>query len=111
MLDSCVLRGREGKNSGASGTLPELNSTYDFHYLSVSVSSGSPRLIHFDQLRLTVTTPTSQRNKEGYAINDSSHIETDIDAAEGQKVVVGKSSVNGQNALILVVTAKVIEPN
>jgi hypothetical protein len=55
--------------------------------------------------------PTSAHNKEGNTVNDYSHIDTDIDAAEGQKVVVGKSSVNGQDALILVVTAKVIEPN
>ena len=39
-----------------------------------------------------------------------STISTDIDAGEGQKIVVGKSSINGfEDALILVITAKIVE--
>lgn len=38
------------------------------------------------------------------------HISTSIDIREGQKVVVGKANIdNADNALILVLTAKVIE--
>jgi hypothetical protein len=37
-------------------------------------------------------------------------VHTDIDVREGQKVVVGKANIdNADNALILVLTAKVIE--
>jgi len=108
VLDSCVVRGRELSRSDASGALPELGSTYKFSYRSVSVSAGTPRLLHFEDLRLEVKKPTA-RDKDGQPIFDYSDIGTAIDVGEGQKVVVGKSSVNGQDALILVVTAKVIE--
>jgi hypothetical protein len=42
--------------------------------------------------------------------DNNSGIRTDVDVREGQKVVVGKSNISGSvDALILIVTAKVVE--
>lgn len=108
MLDSCVLRGHDRSFSSTSGALPELGGSYDFAY-SATVMGGTPRVVQLDQLRLTVNKPTNVVDKDGHMNYDHFQIRTNIDAAEGQKVVVGKSSISGEDALILVVTAKVIE--
>jgi hypothetical protein len=66
-------------------------------------------VIHVDNMRLDVSTPRGT-DKDGKVNYRSVGISTDIDAAEGQKIVVGKSNFNGSDdALILVVTAKVVQ--
>jgi hypothetical protein len=109
MLESFVLRGRDGREARTSGVLPG-SSRYDFHYRSATVSSGTPRVVHIDALSLNVRTPTQKVDKNNDPIYDSAGLGTDIDVGEGQKVVVGKSNVFGSDdAMILVVTAKVVE--
>ncbi len=52
--------------------------------------------------------PPVCRNEKGQAEYNTTGLNTDIDIRDGQKVVVGKSDVNnGENPLILDVTAKV----
>jgi hypothetical protein len=112
VIESFVMRGRAGREANTSGALPGTNSYYDFRYRAVTVSSGTPRLIHIDGMSLSVRVPFSSRDKEGKPATEYRNvgINTDIDAAEGQKIVVGKSSINGtDDALILIVTAKVLE--
>lgn len=110
ILQSFVLRNRDGREGSTNGSLPSSNAVYDFRYRSATVSSGTPRVVHIDAMQLSVRTPTANRDKDGHVIFTSSGINTDIDAGEGQKIVVGKSSINGSDdALILVVTAKVVE--
>jgi hypothetical protein len=113
ILQSFILRDREngrGNGTGTSGTLPGSNAKYNFHYQSLTVSSGTPRIVHIDNAQFSVNTPTGQRDDKGYMITESSSINTDLDIAEGQKVVVGKSNVHGSDdALILVITAQVVQ--
>jgi hypothetical protein len=109
LLESFIQRTRDGREGSTSGTLSG-NSTYDFRYRSATVSSGTPRSVHINALALTIRTPTTNRDKDGNPVNRAVGINTDIDVGEGQKVVVGKSTIDGTNdALILVVTAKVVE--
>jgi type II secretory pathway component GspD/PulD (secretin) len=107
VLDTLVLRGREGQQLAASGTAasqpPASPTTYDIGVGSVSVaSSGKENVVKVDRLRFSaryVPAPGSQYN---IGFN------TDLDVREGQKVVVGKTGM-GPDALILVVTAKVVD--
>lgn len=110
VLESFVLRNREGRQAGTSGTLPGMNSSYSFDYRSATISPGTPRMVHLDGMMLNVSTPTSFRDKDGKPVTRNSTIRTEVDMGEGQKVVVGKSNVAGsEDALILVLTAKVVE--
>jgi hypothetical protein len=111
ILQSFMLRDREnGHGSSTSGTLPNSSAGYVFHYQSMAVSSGTPRVVHIDNAQFSVNTPTGQRDDKGHAITDNSAINTDLDIGEGQKVVVGKSNVHGSDdALILVITAQVVQ--
>src|SRR5262249_1058165 len=110
-LESFVLRARDGQGGNTSGVIPgNPEASYDFRYGTAVVSGGAPRVVQINRLELSVRTPTSERDKEGRIRYESSSINTNIDVREGQKVVVGKSTFHGSNdALILVVTAKVVE--
>jgi hypothetical protein len=111
VLDSFVQRSRDGRGGDTNGVLPGSNLPYSFRFNSATVSAGTPRVIHIDRLNLNVRSPTSEKDKQGNVVYKThSGIETDIDAGEGQKIVVGKSSVGETgDALILVLTAKVVE--
>src|SRR6266851_941077 len=103
LLESFGLRGRDGREGSTSGVLPGTNSNYDFRYRAATVSSGTPRVVHIDGLQLRVSTPTGARDKDGRLDYRNAGLNTDIDAGEGQKIVVGKSNIGGtEDALILV---------
>lgn len=107
---SFLLRTRDGREGHDSGSLPGSNATYDFQFRSATVSQSTPRIVHIDGMRFYVQVPTMSKDKDGHTIQDSSSIITDLDAGEGQKIVVGKSSIHGSDdAMILVVTAKVVD--
>jgi hypothetical protein len=110
ILQSFVLRDREnGHGTSTSGSL-SAGASYNFQYRAVTVSNGTPRVVHIDGVQFSVQTPTGKVDDKGRAVNDFSTINTDLDASEGQKVVVGKSNVHGSDdALILVVTAQVVQ--
>jgi hypothetical protein len=114
LLDSFVLRGRDGQGANnypggnADGTIK--NSTYSFHYNRASVLDGPPKIVNLQNLNLQVRMPTGTFDEKGNPRYKTTGVSTDIDIRDGQKVVVGKSDVNnGESPLILVVTAKVVE--
>jgi hypothetical protein len=109
LLDSFVLRGRDGaQNGNAEGTIK--NSTYNFRYNRASVLDGTPKIVNLQNLSLQIKIPSGMRNEKGQLEYKTTGVTTDIDIRDGQKVVVGKSDVNnGESPLILVVTAKVVE--
>jgi len=106
MADSFVLRGRDGESGRTTGVIAgstEMNSTYSFSYAHATVSGESPRVIRIDNLDMGL-----RLTRNGSPVD--SGLRTSIDVREGQKVVVGKSNINGSDeALILVVTGKVVE--
>jgi len=114
LLDSFVLRGRDGQGAtgsqggNAEGTIK--NSTYSFRYNRASVLDGTPKMVNLQNLSLQIRLPSGMRNEKGQPEYKTTGLTTDIDIRDGQKVVVGKSDVNnGESPLILVVTAKVVE--
>jgi hypothetical protein len=109
VIDTFYVRGGASRQStpSASGVLPGTNSQYDFNSSDVRVSGTT---VHFNDLHLVIETPTNERNKEGRIIYRNMGIKTSIDVPEGQKIVVGKSSVpGGDDALILVLSVKIVK--
>ena len=104
LIDSLVLRGRDGQGGSASGALPGFGegANYQFEYNRATASGSSPRLIKIDRISLQVHALRSGNFLQ-------SRINTDLDAKEGQKIVVGKSNADPDTALILVLVAKVVE--
>lgn len=108
LIDSFVLRGRDGQGGSADGTIK--SSTYSFRYGRATVMEGAPRMVNLQNLNLQIRMPSGIRNEKGQQEYKTTGLNTDIDIRDGQKVVVGKSDVNnGESPLILVVTAKVVE--
>jgi hypothetical protein len=112
LLDSFVLRGSDSQRGNASGTILKdgKSSTYYFRYERAAVSGEAPKIVNLHNLDLQIRFFTGTFDKNGNPISHDTALNTDVDIRDGQKVVVGKSDVNnGENPLILVVTAKVVE--
>jgi len=117
LLDSAVVRSRNGSSGQVEGATSAPDSSvrnktiYSFGFDRAILSGDKNRVIHLEHLRLDLKSPfvlgPSAQNIQ-YA---SSNIRTDVDIREGQKVVVGKASTasGGDGALILVLSAKVVE--
>ena len=111
LLGTLSWRGREGTPGSVSGLLPSVSSdstqstSYTFRTHSVGITSeGKERTIRINDLFLQL-----EFWDKGHA-SQHAVISTSIDAREGQKVVVGKANIdNADSALILVLTAKVVE--
>ena len=116
LLESFVLRSRDGEQGQTNGFLPPLENlppgnkiSYTFQYNKVSIDGAdNARVARFDRLRLNMRVPIAAR--EGVTTVDAS-IATDVDVPEGKKVVVGKTSAleGSDSALILVISAKVVD--
>jgi hypothetical protein len=119
-VDTLVVRSRDTRASQVSGLSkldPEIPnpSTYSLSHAGASINSDEKgRSIRLNGLRFNAKIPARNQQVEGGTVVGYSWIDagfvTDIDVREGQKVVVGKAAVGGTNsALILVITAKVLE--
>jgi|SRR5580658_9110735 hypothetical protein len=121
LSDTLVLRGRtgrpyNGRETETEGVLPgTANLSYHLSYNSLEVSPGNPRTVHinalgFSLLGPTVTTTDKTKNTSTSQTQTPARIYTDLDVKEGQRTVVGKSSVNSAgDALILVIVPKIVD--
>jgi hypothetical protein len=106
--ETFAIRNRDGRDGSNSGILPGTNSKYRFSINRATASAGTPRVVHLDGISLTISTQTAT-DKEGKPVTRDVGLATNLDVGEGEKVVVGKSNINGtEDALILVLTAKVL---
>ncbi len=103
LLDTVLIRSREGKNAATTGVMKNFpgpaDSPSNGYMVAYSVparlSEGPERLIRLDNFHFST-----------HGVD----IHTDLDVREGQKVVVGNSNVEGgDSALFVVVSAKVLE--
>ncbi len=115
LTESFIVRSRSGPNSvgvSTEGFLPGSSGLrYYFSYQNIRVSDGKPYMVHIRNLSLSLNAPPTY-GPDGKQRGNSTvaSIRTDLDLAEGQKTVVGKSSIDpAGNALILVIVPKVIE--
>jgi hypothetical protein len=108
MLDVLTLRTRTGSAAETSGILNSGNPPRmsQFRILGATVSEDGTT-IRIDRMHAGLRTPVVYPGK-GVEYIDS-QINQDVDVKEGQKVVVGRSSLQGpQQALFLILTAQVI---
>jgi hypothetical protein len=110
VLDTVILRGKENSGMGSSGFLAvpgAAGATADFNVQRPSVTDD---VVHLKNLNLRVRIPTTRVNDKGNVITNDVTISTDADVKAGQKVAIGKASVDANgDALILVVSAKVVD--
>jgi hypothetical protein len=114
LIATSSLRMRDGSGGETKGVLPSVGAglmptNYEFRVGSSAITSDSKeRVIRIDGLKLALRVPIKTSDRD-WSYQEA-HISTSIDIHEGQKVVVGKANIdNADNALILVLTAKVIE--
>jgi hypothetical protein len=121
LLDTLVMRSRDGERGELSGTVPgssaEVPIFYTLSFLARAASDDKERVIRIDKLnlgvRMPITIKRAGQEKPEYEYQNTG-LNTSIDVREGQKVIVGKpttslsSADESKNALIVVVTAKVV---
>jgi hypothetical protein len=107
MLDVLSLRSRSGVSADASGQLTGGRLT-TFSVRSASLD-GDGSMIRLDQLHAGLRVPAGGTSEKPNYVNTG--ISTDVvDVKEGQKLVVGRSSLNGPDtALFLVLIAKIAQ--
>jgi hypothetical protein len=113
VLETSVLRGREGRPMEANGLTPAVSklaetAPYGITLKSVAVTAGEKgATIRLDGLRFSARIPVGTPSAIQF---QPVGISTDLDVREGQKVVVGKASIDGASqSIFLVVTAKVVD--
>jgi hypothetical protein len=109
MLDVLTIRTRAGSPADTTGILeagqnaPRL-STFSIRNATVSDDGATVRI---DRMHAGVRIPVAPA--QGKANYTDTGIDQDIDVKEGQKVVVGRSSLDGPaQALFVILTAKVL---
>ena len=113
MLDILTLRTRTGSDAETSGILntgaPPKMSQFSIRNVTV----GEDGVIRIDHMHAGLRIPfrsSSTAAQPGKAEYVNSGIDQNVDIKEGQKVVVGRSSLEGpERALFLILTARVIQ--
>jgi hypothetical protein len=113
LLDTMLMRGREGQGAQANGVGASAGGStfpirYQVRFNSTSVTpDGKGNMVRIDRLNFSANVPI--QSSGGGMTNVDTGINTDVDVREGQKFVVGKTGMGGADALILVLTAKVVD--
>ena len=110
LLETTIMRIREGSGGEVSGQLPgklpNEATIYQIQCRSTRISAGTPNVIRLDNLKIGGKFPIT--NAKGDITYVDTGINTSVDMKEGQKVVVGKSTMN-ESAAFLVVSARVLD--
>ena len=108
LAESFLLRGRLGAGARAAGILPgDGGLKYEFRYAMITAST--PPLLRISGL-LVVLTKAPRRVGAQTIIDTVASVQTDLDIREGQKTVVGKSSVSSTgDALIIIIVPKIVD--
>jgi len=112
VVDTIILRAKENSVAQTSGFLNLPNNTQqgtneDFAFDRATITSDA---IHIKNLRLNLRIPTPIANGGTQWEYRNIHLQTDVDIKAGQKVAIGKASIDpAGDAIILVVSAKVVD--
>lgn len=113
VLETAVVRGREGRRLETNGLMApvsklDANAYYTIQVSNMAISTTDKgSTIRLDGLRFNAKLPTGNSTHLQYS---DAGFNTEIDIREGQKVVVGKSSIDtASQSIFLVVTAKVVD--
>lgn len=123
LLESFQVRGRDGQTVDTSGVAPSpytqaegARMTYNFKSRISVAASEKGDMIRIDALRFSLRVPVAtgmvNNTPTNFQFVDAG-VFTDIDVRDGQKVVVGKAAVGGQqssrSAIFLIVSGKVVD--
>jgi hypothetical protein len=105
VLDTAIIRTRDGSDGEVGGTIPGFGS-YIIRFKPIRLSEGTPWQVRLDELMLRQRIVTGVVEKQ--IQTDDAFIKADVDVKDGQRVVVGKSTLRDA-ALFLVVSARVMD--
>jgi hypothetical protein len=132
LLESAIIRTRDGEGGGVDGglsmnrlspglllaeeplalALADQQGSYHFFFRNLeTVADEEGDTIRINRLRLEISLPTATVSDDGSerVTTRVTELVTDIDVREGQKVVVGKTSIEGaRDTMFLVVTAEIL---
>ena len=116
LLETMILRVRDGEDGEANGVGPApdstvdavTKSTYQISFRRVSLTAGDKgNVVRISRLGFSSRVPVG---KPGAMTYQPAGFNTGVDVGEGQKVVVGKANIDGSNsAMFLVLTARVVD--
>ncbi len=110
MLDVLTLRTRSGSEAETTGILNSGSPPRMSQFSVRNVTVGDDGLIRIDRMHAGLRIPFSRGSEPGKSDYINSGIDQNVDLKEGQKVVVGRSSLEGpEKALFLILTARVIQ--
>ncbi|MEZ5398528.1 MAG: hypothetical protein R2729_02600 [Bryobacteraceae bacterium] len=114
LIETMLVRGREGEGGEASGLMPvpgepEAKPIYQFRYRECRVTGDSgARRFELRDIRFGAKVPIAT-DKGSFQYIDTG-VNTTVDIREGQKAVIGKASLGpGKESLFLVLSARVAE--
>jgi hypothetical protein len=115
MLDTLTVRTRAGSSADTTGILGSGSNPRLSSFSVRNVTIGDDGTIRIDRMHAGLRIPTGTRTTETKTGPRTSveylntGIDQDVDVKEGQKVVVGRSSLEGPDkALFLILTARVL---
>jgi antitoxin component of RelBE/YafQ-DinJ toxin-antitoxin module len=112
-LDVMTLRSRSGQRAGteSSGGSMQFGNVSKAVVTNFAINSSSigadGTTIRLDQVRSNSKIPIEVG--QGQYSTQELNLNTDLDIKEGQKVVVGRMGINREQALFLVLTARVVQ--
>lgn len=114
LMDVIAIRTRTGQDAGTTssgGAMPVGSSgatqpIFTTLRLSESGITGDGTTIHIRRLQANIKMPVANQN--GFSYQDLG-MNTDLDIKEGQKVVIGRLGISKDQALFLVMTAKIVQ--
>jgi hypothetical protein len=119
LLETALIRVRDGSGGTAEGVVPSFGdprhpAEYRLAFDRASLSADERgKTVHLSRFSLMVNVPFGERSAGGTladVVYKASTLRTDAEVREGQKVVLGKASVDRSgDTLFLVVTAKVVD--
>jgi hypothetical protein len=123
LADTIQVRGRDGDSfdassvanfTGMAANAPTTTSQLRAQRVTIGSTDKTP-VIRIDNLRLGVRVPQCTNRISGGDCAGGAWqfmengINTSVDVKEGQKVVIGKTAVGADSAIIIIVTAKVVD--
>jgi hypothetical protein len=109
MLDTLTLRTRAGSSAETTGILsPPTTTRPRLSLFSIrNATVGDDGTIRLDRMHAGLRIPIPTQSNMEYL---TTGIDQDVDVKEGQKIVVGRASLEGpEKALFLILTAKVVQ--
>jgi hypothetical protein len=108
MLDVLIIRTRAGSSAESTGILDQRSNPPRLSMFTVrnTTVSEDGQTVRLDRMHAGIRIPIVNQGKTNYT---DTGVDQDIDVKEGQKVVVGRSSLEGPSqALFVILTAKVL---